>query len=98
VLAASINVQDGTQDPYEQVSAGAMNDLLVIVKYSGAKRFLHLGTLRGRLSISTPGETHGHAATSAPTSFGVAATAATSPGPSPNPFNGSNVVELFEQR
>jgi hypothetical protein len=95
VLAASINVQNGTQDPYEQVSAGAPGDRLVIVRYSGAKRFLHLGTLRGRLAISTPGETHGHSATSHPNSFGVAATAARAPGPTPSPFNPANVVETF---
>src|SRR5262249_10387696 len=47
---------------------------LVIVQFSGAGRFLHLDTNRSRLSISTSGNTHGHAATSAPYTFGVAAT------------------------
>jgi hypothetical protein len=77
------------------VSAGTPNDRLVIVKYSGAARFLHLGTLRGRLQFATAGETHGHAATTAPNSFGVAAVAARAPGPTPNAFNPSNVVENF---
>jgi len=95
VLAASINVQNGAQDPYEQVSAGSPGDRLVIVKYSGAARFLHLGTLRGRLQFATAGETHGHAATSALNSFGVAAVPARAPGPNPNAFNPSNVVEGF---
>jgi hypothetical protein len=95
VLAASINVQNGTQDPYEQISGGSPGDRLVIVKYSGSGRFLHLSTLRGRLSIATSGETHGHAATSASNSFGVAATPALAPGPNPNPFNSSDVLETF---
>jgi photosystem II stability/assembly factor-like uncharacterized protein len=94
VLASSTNVQSGTQDPYEQVSAGASGDRLVIVKSSaGAGRFLHLDTNRGRLAIATTGQTHGHAASSAANSFGVAATPAV--GPYPNPFSSSNHIETF---
>jgi hypothetical protein len=100
VLRASTGFQDGTapQDPYEQVSTSgqfATGSRIVIVKFSGSARFLHLGTGRGRLSIATTGETHGHSSTSAANSFGVAATPARSPGPSPNPFNSANTVETF---
>src|SRR5207253_107326 len=41
----------------------------------------------------TPGQTHGHNATSAPFSFGVAATAAV--GPFPGPFTTAGLVEVF---
>jgi hypothetical protein len=101
VLAASLNVQNGTQDPYEQVGAGAAGNRLVIVQFAGAARFLHLNTNRGRLSIATAGQTHGHAA--ALNAFGCAATPANLPfgtppnpvGPFPNPFGPTNASELF---
>ncbi|HKE59635.1 MAG TPA: S8 family serine peptidase, partial [Pyrinomonadaceae bacterium] len=101
VLAASLNVQDGTQDPYEQVSSGAAGNRLVIVKFAGDARFLHLNTNRGRLSIATAGQTHGHS--HAANAFSCAATPANLPfgappnpvGPFPNPFGGTNATELF---
>jgi len=101
VQAAALNVQNGTQDPYEQISAGAAGARLVIVKFSGAGRYLHLNTNRGRLSIATAGQTHGHAA--AADAFSCAATPARLPfgappnpvGPFPNPFGPTNQTELF---
>ena len=102
VIGFSDSVQNGFQDPYEQIRAADFgfstfptDSRVVIIKYSGSARFLHLGTFGGRLSIATVGQTHGHAATSATNSFGVAATPAVFPGPSPNPFNASNTVETF---
>lgn len=101
VLAASLNFQSGTQDPYEQVSAGAAGNRLVVVRFSGVGRFLHLNANRGRLSIATAGQTHGHSA--AANAFGCAATPARLPfgappnpvGPFPNSFGPTNVTELF---
>ncbi len=108
VVASSTNIQNGTQDPYEQVFRDSTappfpaGSRIVIVKKTGAAdRFLHLNTNRGRLSIATAGQTHGHAA--AANAYGCAATpAATAIGPAPNPtgpfpnpFNSSNVVERF---
>jgi hypothetical protein len=101
VLAASTNVQTGTQDPFEIVAGQAAGSRIVIVKHAGSPRFLHLSTNRSHLSIATSGETHGHAATSAAASFDVAATpAGTTPfgghnGPYPNPFNATDTVETF---
>src|SRR5262245_26243298 len=108
VVSSSTNIQTGSQDPYEQVSRDSTappfpaGSRIVIVKKTGEEdRFLHLNTNRGRLSIATAGQTHGHAA--AANAFGCAATpAATAIGPAPNPtgpfpnpFNSSNVVERF---
>src|SRR6266542_1036743 len=102
VVASSINIQSGTQDPYEQINTAGTGFRIVIVKKTGvADRFLHLNTNRGALSIATAGQTHGH--NSAANAFGCAATPAAtafgpapSPtGPFPNPFNSSNTVELF---
>src|SRR5712691_4700973 len=93
VVASSTNIQNGSQDPYEQLnSPGIAGDRIVIVKKTtAASRFLHLGTNRGVLSIATAGETHGHAAAAG--AFDVAATPAV--GPFPQPFNSTNVVETF---
>jgi hypothetical protein len=110
VIARSTNIQNGTGDPYEQISRNQdggelpfpAGSRIVIVKKTGAAgRFLHLNTNRGRLSIATAGQTHGHAA--AANAFGCAATPAATAiggglnptGPFPNPFNSSNVVERF---
>ena len=98
----SADSQVGTQDPVEIMGGAFTGERIVIVKFSGANRFFHLDTNRGRLAISTPGNTAGHAATSSVTSFGVAATPAAvrfggalPAGPFPNPFNSTNRVEVF---
>lgn len=91
VTAASTGAQDGTQDPFEAVGQPTAVSLYVIVKFSGADRFLHLNTNRGRLSIATAGQTHGHSA--AANAFGCAATPAAAA--FPNPFSSTNVVENF---
>jgi hypothetical protein len=92
VIASSTNIQNGTQDPYEQINFAGFGFRLVIVKKTGAAdRFLHLNTNRGTLSIATAGQTHGHAAAAA--AFGCAATPAGAA--FPNPFSSTNVVELF---
>jgi Subtilase family/CARDB/Bacterial Ig domain len=109
VIASSTNPQNGTQNPYECIpnqsstTNPAVGDLIVIVKFSGAGRFLHLSTGRGELAISTQGSTRGHdCATNA---FDVAAVNAYVPFPGspnpygsyPNPFTGgaANPVETF---
>ena len=101
ILAGSTNPQDGNDDPYEQMSAGSSGHRIVVIKFDNAglpaslPRFLHLDTVRGRLSVSTEGNIKGHSAVSAANAFGVAATPAQFPGPFPNPFTGTNVVETF---
>jgi hypothetical protein len=92
VVASSTNIQNGTQDPYEQVSQAAPGPRIVIVKKTGAAdRFLHLNSNRGVFSIGTTGQTRGH--NSAANAFGCAATPAGAA--FPNPFNSLNVVEAF---
>jgi hypothetical protein len=67
VVAASTNVQDGNDAPYEQIPSFSsdVGDRLVIVKHSGQARFLHLDTLRGRLALATTGSVTGHPAAKA---------------------------------
>jgi len=92
VTASSTNIQNGSQDPYEQIGQSTSGSRFVIVKKTGAAaRFLHLNANRGRFSIATAGQTHGHAA--AANAYGCAATRAGAA--FPNPFNSSNVVEMF---
>ncbi|PWU15848.1 MAG: hypothetical protein C5B50_14830 [Verrucomicrobia bacterium] len=99
VVSISMTRQTGTQDPYEKLGAWETGQRIVIVKYSGNARFLHLDTQRGRLGTPTSGATVGHAATT--NAFDVAATPASNPygasqaGPFPNPFGTNNQVEIF---
>ena len=93
VLASSLNPQNGSQDPYESVGTIANGELIVIVKFSGAGRFLHLSTGRGLLSVSTQGSTRGHdCATNA---FGVAATDAKKSYPYAFTGGTANPVETY---
>jgi hypothetical protein len=101
VLASSTNIQNGTQDPFEVTGTGVNLRIVVLKKTGAAARFLHVNSNRGRISINTAGQTHGHScATSA---IGCAATPANLPfgappnpvGPFPSPFNSANTVELF---
>jgi subtilisin-like proprotein convertase family protein len=94
VSTSSTNVQNGNDDPYEQMSSSTANPRIVIVRKTGAaSRFLHLNTNRGELALATAGQIHGHAATSNIFTFGVAA--AYTGFAHPNPFSTSNVVETF---
>src|SRR5262249_51181048 len=42
VLARSINFQTGTQDPYESVAPTPAGSRIVVKKFAGSSRFLHL--------------------------------------------------------
>ena len=107
LFAASTNVQNGTQDPFEflGLQGTATGYRLVIVKVSGADRFLHMDTFAfDPISFSTQGSTHGHNAPPNAGGFGVAATPAAAgiapgppwpSGPYPNPFNSSNTIEPY---
>ena len=72
VFTSSTNTQDGTQDPIESISTGffAFQDArLVVVRASGASRYLRLQAFDGELDIATAGNTFGHSA--AENAFGV---------------------------
>ena len=65
VVAASTNVQSGSQDPFEFIPGTSVGQRLVVVRAADAEpRFLHLKNIRGRLAVSTPGAVAGHAASS----------------------------------
>src|SRR5262249_6276023 len=106
IVASSTNVQNGTQDPYEEIDSASTGSRLVVFQKAGAKDvFFHISNYRGLLAVATSGETHGHSTASGGSTpsgmYGVAATpAAVTPfggpnGPFPNPFNTSNQVETF---
>jgi Subtilase family len=94
VATGSTNIQNGTQDPIEQITQSAANPRIVIVKKNSAQpRFLHLNANRGRMSIVTAGTTHGHSTVTGNGSFGVAATSAG--GAFPQAFGPGSLVETF---
>jgi hypothetical protein len=93
VVSSSTGFQNGTQDPHESAGGITNGCRIVIVKFSGAARFLRIALNGGELSIATSGSTFGHCA--ATNAFAVAAidqhTAY------PNPFTGgaANPFETF---
>ena len=94
VVRSSTNVQDGDDDPYEFIFTLNVGERIVIVKFSGEDRYLHLSTVRGRLAINTSGSVRGHAAITSENFMSVAATWVRLPA---LPFVGgsANPVETF---
>ncbi|HQQ78663.1 MAG TPA: S8 family serine peptidase, partial [Thermoanaerobaculia bacterium] len=96
VKAASTNIQNGAQAPFEIFGppSFAAGDRLVVFKTAAAAvRAFALNTLRGRLTVTTTGQTHGHS--SAVNAFSVAAAPAPAPGPYPAAFSGTSPAENF---
>ena len=95
IHAASTDYQGGMQDPFETIDSGSYNDTgssLVLIRYSGSGRYLHLNTHRGQLEIATAGQISGHTAAAAAISV-----AAVDVGDSQGVFTGGpdNPVESF---
>jgi hypothetical protein len=95
IIDASWDWQTGTQDPYEAIGVGyySLNytgHYIVIGKYDGLGRFLHLNASRGRTQYSTNGETHGHATVES--AFCVSAVGAEG---RTIPFTGTETLETF---
>ncbi len=85
--------QDGSQDPFEACTSPA-NGWILVVKHSGAARFLHVAALsdgNSHLGLGTSGNIAGHQCAS--NAFCVAAVDATKA--YPNPFTTTNVIERF---
>ncbi|HYV06583.1 MAG TPA: S8 family serine peptidase, partial [Blastocatellia bacterium] len=97
ILASSTNVQNGTQDPFEQTSGTTNvtnNRVVVLQKTGAANRFFHItinANGAGRLGTATEGTTKGHSM--ALDAYSCAATPAS--GPFPGPFTAANVSETF---
>ena len=75
---------------------------MVFKTAASAPVFFAINTFRGRLTVNTTGQTHGHSAVDQVGMFSVAATPAAQAlgagnptGPFPNPFSSVNNVELF---
>lgn len=92
IVRRSDATQDGNDDPYESINFLQPGEGIMIVKSSGAGRFLHLDTGRGTLTLATSGVTRGHNASGAPNAFCVAATRAAG---RTTPFTTSDNVEFF---
>ena len=65
VLASSTDTQDGTQDPIESISSPIFTYSglsVVVVKASGANRYLRVQAHSGPLAVATAGTLYGHSA------------------------------------
>ena len=65
VVASSTDTQDGTQDPIESILSPFFDYSglsLVVVKASGANRYLRVQAFGGELEIQTAGSMYGHSA------------------------------------
>jgi hypothetical protein len=64
VIESSTNPQTGLHNPYESIVTDFVetNRRLVVVRFTGAARYLHLAVHGGRLALSTPGRIAGHSA------------------------------------
>ncbi len=93
VLASSVTVQNGTQDPYEIVGGVNPGELVVVVLANGTNRFIHLDCGGAVLTDATGGNTKGH--NCAANAFDIAAVPIE--GTFPSSFTGgyANPVESF---
>lgn len=95
VVAASLNVQAGTEDPFEFIEEGNIGAgfQLVVALVAGEPRFLSASANSQVLEFGTAGQIRGHAG--AANGFAVASTGVeSSDGPSfPDPFGTGNRVE-----
>jgi subtilisin family serine protease len=94
VLDASVEVQDGDDDPFE-ITFGAPGGsrILVFKADSAQRRAIHLNNFRGELGLATTGTIRGHAA--AADAFAVAAVDAALAGSGSFTGGLTNPVELF---
>ncbi len=96
IVHASTNVQDGNDPPFEGIDSTTFNHAgyrVVVVRFAGSDRFLHVNTIGGRLALNTAGQTFGHS--SAINAFSVAAVEAADAGGPGGVFNGTEPVETF---
>ncbi len=95
VIAASVNLQAGAEDPFEFIEPGIIEpgNRLVVALYDGAPRFISASANSQVLEFGTTGQVRGHAG--AANGVAVASTGVdTSVGPTfPNPFGTGNRVE-----
>ncbi len=97
LLGFGADTQDGTADPIEEAynpNGYAAGSRIVVVKYSGAARAMHIDTERGTLSIATSGATIGHNAGANTVSMAAAYWNSAKTGA--RPFSGmANTTETF---
>jgi hypothetical protein len=96
IFAASTNVQDGNDDPYEQIGSFGNDErrnLLIARAPGAANRYLHLNANRGRLEIATIGQTGQHAG--ARGALGVAAVDVDDAAGAGGVFTGRESVETY---
>ena len=92
-IASSTNIQNGNDDPFESILDVRAGELLVVARYTGAPRFIHLsviGETEPALDYATGGFIRGQGGAER-----VITVAATSARNRTTAFNGSESVETF---
>ena len=94
IVGESSGFQNGTQNPFEGFCLAPGDDVtnysLMVSRYSGQNRFLHLSANRGRLEYGTAGQISGH-----PAAVDAFAVAAVNAGSRTTPFIGTETVEPY---
>jgi hypothetical protein len=96
VRFSSTNIQDGSEDPHEEIQPAnrATGDRLVVFKTAtAAVRAMAVNASEGRLTTFTTGQTHGHSCAAA--AFGCAAVAASAANTTAGVFTTASRVESF---
>lgn len=99
IIGASTNVQDGTQDPYEEIFLGGAapaGSRVVVVLFSGNARAMHLNTFgEARLTVATDGATSGHNAGASTVSMAAVYWNSATNGTKPFVGGAANPTEVF---
>jgi hypothetical protein len=94
ILDSSDATQNGRQNPYENVGEFNFGERIVVTKFRGEARFIHVDAGRTGLAITTAGCVRGHNASGAANAFSVAASSAEGR-TTPFPGGASSPVETF---
>jgi len=92
----SYDTQNGDDEPIESIDSYSYDDTglaLVVLRWNGVDRMLHLNTNRGELAGGTNGQIYGHAGAAG--CVAVAAVDATTAAGAGGTFNGTESVETF---
>lgn len=93
MIRASVDSQDGSGNPWEvmETDPSDVGARLVVVKYSGSDRFIHLTATGARLTYNTTGQTWGHANAASAFSVGAVGVAEAGGGS----FSSSDAIQSY---
>jgi uncharacterized repeat protein (TIGR01451 family) len=93
VWDASVDDQAVTHEPFEMMGFGLVGERIVVIRWSGPTKALHLDTNRGRLTLATAGAVVGH--NGGDSTMSVAATNVSTAGGGAFTGGAANPVETY---